>query len=180
MYDINKMVSIGPYTQPSDFRHMYDFVDLRKKDSGKFIPKMNTIMGIIKNNKDFTIFSNIVEKAGYVDKLSDERSDFTIFVPSDIEIRKKYSDQYFHDIDKCVAQKILTFSMMKRKIDQKLLQSSPVCIFPTLDKSNSVHINTFKGITKMNLTTSVIHWNHPADNGIIHVVDNILINDFMY
>ena len=64
---------------------------------------------------------------------------------------------------------------MNRKIDQYLLQSSPVSIFNTLDSSNLLHIRTVDNITKLQNNTTVIHFNHPAENGILHVVDNLLI-----
>jgi uncharacterized surface protein with fasciclin (FAS1) repeats len=171
------MVSINPGVQAYDFKHMYNFVDLRKKKDKKCSFKSNTLMGIIGNNPDFTIFSSIVEKARYGGKLSEEQADYTIFVPSDSELRKKYSQKYLDNIDDGTARQILAFSMMKRKIDQSLLQSSPVSIFPTMDRSNSIHINTVSGITHLPNCTSVIHWNHPADNGIVHVVDNLLLPD---
>ena len=167
------MVSIGPYTQAYDTKHMYDFVDLNKKKSCPF--NKNTLMGIIGNNSDFTIFARIVEKARYSGKLSDQQADFTIFVPSDEELRKKYNKIFLDNIDDGLARQILAFSMMNRKIDKYLLQSSPVSIFPTLDRSNSMHVNTVRGITHLPNNTTVIHFNHPANNGIIHVIDNFLI-----
>ena len=169
------MVSIGPYTQAYDMRQMYDFVDLRKKKEKKCPFNDNTLMGIIGNHSDFTIFAKIVEKARYSGKLSELQADYTIFVPSDNELRKKYSQQFIDNIDDGLARQILAFSMMKRKLDKNLLQSSPVSILPTMDRSNLMHINTVNGITKLPNCTTVIHWNHQADNGIVHVIDNLLI-----
>jgi uncharacterized surface protein with fasciclin (FAS1) repeats len=170
------MVSIGPYTEASDYRQMYDFVDLRDEThSIGYIGNNNTIMGIIENNPDFTIFSGIVKKAGYIGKLMDPQSDFTVFVASDYELKKRYTKEFIETIDKGMSIKILDYSMMNRKIDQYLLQSSPVTILPTLDRSNSMHIDTICGITKLSNNTKIIHFNHPSDNGIIHVIDNLLI-----
>jgi uncharacterized surface protein with fasciclin (FAS1) repeats len=170
------MVSINPSTQAFDFRHMYDFVDLQ---SSKKRPKCpfddNTIMGIIENNSDFTIFAGIVKKARYDGKLMDKQADFTIFVPSDAELKKRYSKEFLDKIDDGMARKIMAFSMMNRKIDKDLLQSSPVTILPTLDRSNSMHINTICCITRLQNDIKVIHFNHPVDNGIVHVIDGLLI-----
>jgi uncharacterized surface protein with fasciclin (FAS1) repeats len=168
------MVSIGPYTQAYDMKHMYDFVDLRKKHTTYPFPD-NTLMGIISTNSDFSIFARLVKKARFSSKLSEKQADYTVFVPSDAELRKKYNEHFLNNIDDGLAKQILSFSMMNRKIDKKLLQSSPVSIFPTLDRSNSMHINTVCEITKLPNNTTVIHFNQPADNGIIHVIDNLLI-----
>ena len=105
------MVSINPGVQAYDMRHMYDFVDLRKKIVENCSFKTNTLMGIIGNNPDFTIFSSIVDKARYGGKLSEEQADYTIFVPSDTELRKKYSKKYLDNIEDDTARKILAFSM---------------------------------------------------------------------
>lgn len=169
------MVSIGPNSQAYDMKQMYDFPDLRKRTKDDCIFKKNTLMGIIGNNQDFTIFSKLVEKARYVGKLSQPEADYTIFVPSDHALKQKYSQDFLDNIDDGMARQILYFSMMNRKIDQNLLQSSPISIFPTIDRSNSMTIHTVSGVTKLPNCTTVIHWNHPADNGIIHVIDNLLI-----
>ena len=171
------MVSIGPYSQAFDMKQMYDFVDLRKKNPVTCSFDDNTIMGVIGNNPDFTIFAGIVKKARYSGKLMDPQADFTLFVPSDAELRKRYSKSFLDKIDDGMARQILAFSMMNRKIDQDLLQSSPVTILPTLDRSNSMHLDTVCGVTRLSNDTRVIHFNHPADNGIVHVIDNLLIPD---
>ena len=169
------MVSMNPGVQAYDFRHMYNFIDLQKKKKETCPFEENTLMGIIGNNSDFTIFTNIVKKARYQGKLSEKQADYTIFVPSDTELRKKYDQKFLDNIDDGLARQILAFSMMNRKIDQRLLQSSPVSIFPTIDRSNSMHISTVSGITLLPNYTKVIHFNHPANNGIVHVIDNLLI-----
>jgi uncharacterized surface protein with fasciclin (FAS1) repeats len=169
------MVSMNPGTQAFDMKHMYDFVDLREKTPSICPFDDNTMMGIIVNNSDFTIFSGIVKKARYGGKLMDPYADFTLFVPSDSELKKRYSKEFLDNIDDYTARHILAFSMMNRKIDKSLLQSSPVTILPTLDRSNSMHLNTVCGITRLQKDKKVIHFNHPADNGIVHVIDGLLI-----
>ena len=166
------MVSIGPYTQSYDMKHKYDFVEKRIEKS-YLCPY--TLMGVIGNNSEFSIFACIVEKAHYSGKLLDQQADFTIFVPSDAELRKKYSKIFLENIDDGLARQVLAFSMMNRKIDKYLLHSSPVSIFPTLDRSNPMHVSTVRGVTHLHNNTTVIHFNHPANNGIVHVIDNFLI-----
>ena len=168
------MVSMNPGVQASDFRHMYDFVDLRKK---KQICTINndSLMGIIGNNSDFGIFTNIIKKAGYESVLFDIQSDYTIFVPSDEKLRMKYNQTFLDNIGKSSAIKILEFSMMNRKIDQNLLQRSPISIFPTINRSKSIRIKTINDTTIIHNDTTIIHFNHLADNGIIHVIDDLLI-----
>ena len=169
------MTSSGPYTQAYDMKHMYDLVDLRTKQKRCFLPTKNNMLSVINTNQDFKIFSTIVEKAQHSSQLSQPQADFTLFVPSDAKIRQRYSQQFIDNIDAGMAKRILLASMMNRKIDQFLIQSSPVCTFPTMDRSNSLFVHTIDGITTLPNNTTVIHWNHFADNGLIHVIDNFLI-----
>ena len=81
----------------------------------------------------------------------------------------------FNNMDDGLARQILSFSMMNRIIDQHLIQYSPVGIYPTLNRSHYMHISTVNSITKLPGNTEIIHWNHPADNGIVHIVNNLLI-----
>lgn len=169
------MVSVGPYKEFYDMKHMYDFVDLRPTKPVSYSFNKNSLTGIIMNHPDFTIFSKIIQKAQFESKLSQKQADYTIFVPSDTELQKKYSEEFLENIDIGTSRQILSFSTMNKKIDRYLLQSSPVSIFPTLDRTNSLNVSTENNVTKLQKCTTVIHWNHPADNGLIHVIDNLLI-----
>lgn len=168
------MVSIGPYQS-----YMYNVADFRKKNQKNisYLPAntKNTLMGVIENTPDFSIFASIVKKSRFAGKLSDKQSDYTIFVPSDEELKKKYNENVLNNIDDGLAKQIISFSMMNRKIDKQLLQSSQIAIFPTIDRTNSMHLHTINEITYLPNNTTIIHFNQPADNGIIHVIDNILI-----
>ena len=168
------MVSIGPYTQIYDMKHMYDFHDFRNNSKIDCSYTNDSLMAIINSNPDFTIFAELVKKAKYDGKLSDKQSDFTIFIPSDIEIKKKYSIEYLNNIDDGFAREIINASMMNRKIDQNLIQSSPTSTFPTVNRSR-INVNTVNGITMIQDFNKVIDWNHIAINGLIHVVDRFII-----
>jgi uncharacterized surface protein with fasciclin (FAS1) repeats len=158
---------------------MYDFSDFRSESKNKCEYPPETLMGIINSHSDFTIFSQILKKAKYDIKLSSQQSDFTIFVPSDSELKKKYTPDFFNDIDVGLARQIVNASVLNRKIDQNLFQSSPVSTFPLLNRS-SLYVHTVSNITILKDHIKVIHWNHPANNGLIHVVDDILFPDLIY
>lgn len=169
------MVSVGPYKEFYDMKHMYDLVDLRPTKPVSYSLDKNSLFGIIMNHPDFTIFSKIVQKAQAEGKLSQNQTEYTLFAPSDTELQKKYSKEFLDNIDIGLARQILSFSTMNRQIDKYLLQSSPKSIFPTLNRTSSLNIRTIDGVTKLQNHTTVIHWNHPAENGLIHVIDNLLI-----
>lgn len=169
------MASIGPYTQAYDMKQMYDFPDLRSTEEQKNTYPEKSIMGILSCNPDFSIFAHIVEIARFNKKLAEEQADFTIFVPSDHHLKQKYPKEFFENMDTILARQIVTFSIMNRKLVKNVLQSSPMSIFPTLDRSNSMEISTINNVTMLPNCVKVIHWNHLASNGLIHVVDNLVM-----
>lgn len=175
------MSYVGPNHQAYDMRQYYDFVDLRgKAKSGYGYPSSelssvpdNTIAGIIYKTKDFSRFAKIVKISGFEGLLSDPQANITLFVPSDSYLNKKYSPDFFDKIDRGAAAKIVRFSTMNRMIDKKLLQSSPSSYYPTRDRSHGLFVtNNYETILQG--CTRVIHWNYKVDNGLIHVVDNLL------
>jgi uncharacterized surface protein with fasciclin (FAS1) repeats len=174
------MVSINPATQSYDFRQMYNFSDIRS-NCEKVIYPANSLMDIIDSNEDFSIFCKLVKKTKYDSKLSSNQSNFTLFVPSDFYLKQKYNLNFLNNIDIGLAHQILNFSTMNRILDKKLLQSSPTSLYPVVDRS-LITISTVSDITMIENEIKIIHWNKFASNGIIHVIDNILIpkNSFNY
>ena len=175
------MVSMIPCSTPYDMRHMYNFSDTRNKtpntpnQSNRDNYHPESLMDLIHTNADFTIFSKMIKKANYDIKLSEKQANFTLFVPSDNSLRKKYPPEFLDNIDKGLAIQILNYSMMVRTLDQELLQASPFGTYPTLARSNHLKITTTYGKTILKDTVNVIHFNHKATNGLIHVIDDFLI-----
>lgn len=166
------MVSMIPCSTPYDMKHMYNFSNKRNKTLNY---PTNSLMGLINTHSDFTIFSKMIKKANYDIKFSSQQANFTLFVPSDISLKKKYTPEFLDNIDRGMATQILNYSMMIRELDQKLLQASPFGTYPTLDRSNNIKITTTYGKTVLKDNVNVIHFNYKASNGLIHVTDDFLM-----
>ena len=169
------MVSTGPYSQSNNFTHMFDFVDLRgissiEKDDN------NSLMGVINNNPNFSKFKYIVERARMNTTLSDAQSDFTLFIPLDNFI----SRLEIEGMDISMARNIVKSAMLDRKITSELLEDSNSSYFFTKSKSNNLFINNMNGITYINEDIRIIQKDIITDNGIIHVIDNIILPSFFY
>jgi hypothetical protein len=189
------MVSLGPNIQGLDMKSMYDFSELRKPPKEKTYPK-NSLMYIIDTHPDFTIFKMLVKRAKLDDKFCEgiDRSScnsnflinslsndvYTVFVPSDMHLKSKYNLDFFQEMDIGMARRIVLFSTMKRKLGKEVFQERSGK-FATLDKSNIMSIKTYyvssEIKTVINNFMTVIHWNQPASNGIIHVTDDFLMPD---
>lgn len=170
------MSYIGPSNQAYDIKQYYDLGDLRSKKGKQFCVEPNSISGAIYENKDLTIFSNILKISGMEGLLSDPQANVTIFVPSDTHLKQKFSLLFFKNMDRGTARKIIIFSMLNRVIDKKLLQSSLTSYYPTKDRSHNLYVTNYCE-TVLQGCTRVIHWNYKVDNGMIHIVDNLLYFD---
>ena len=189
------MVSLGPNIQGLDMKSMYDFSELRKPPTEKTYPK-NSLMYVIDTHPDFTIFKMLVKRAKLDDKFCEgidssncnstflinslSNDVYTVFVPSDMYLKSKYKPEFFQEIDIGVARRIVLISTMKRKMGKEFFQERQSGRFATLDKSNSMNIKTYNdpsGELKSMIDNfiTIIHWNQPASNGIIHVTDDFLM-----
>lgn len=169
------MVSIGPYIQSHDYTHMFDIPDYRKPLT-QFNTRAGSIMGLLQHNKDFSKFKFLVELANMEGILDDPQANCTVFVPSDVYLKDKYSDSLFVNMDRGTAKKIVQYSIIDRRIGYELLSASPaIYYFTRLKATPKLLCETVNGQTKLNGCAVIVKPNVPLNNGLIHVVDNLLI-----
>ena len=168
------MVSIGPNSQPGNLTHMFDFVDIRGQ-SVHTVVESNSLMGVINNTKEFSFFKYIIENARLSDIFASPQSDFTIFVPHDDAFLGK--DLKYMDIS--LARHIVRTSTLDRKITSELLEDSAVSYFTTKDPPNRLFVRNFYGETFINDHAKVIYKDIITSNGIIHVVDKLIIPKYL-
>lgn len=170
------MVSVRPNSQPFNLTHMWDMGDIRGK-SKLCIPE-NSTMGYINDSEHFTLFKKIVNKSRMIGRLSDIQSNSTLFAVPDSELLKRYPPDFFDNMDSGLAHNIISYSTLNRKIDRKLLIQSPMALFNTRNKQNRLFITNSRGKTIIDKKINVIHFNHKTDNGLIHVIDDLLYPKF--
>jgi uncharacterized surface protein with fasciclin (FAS1) repeats len=170
------MVSIGPNSQSNNFTHMFDFVDLRGKPVAKIQDK-NSLMSIINETPDFSKFKYIVEKAMMSDILGSMQTNLTLFIPSDSKITNlgKY---FFDDMDVNLARSIIKISILNKQIPSELLEDSPFSFFNTNNPFNKLLISNINGETFINNNIKIIYKDIIATNGIIHVIDNLILPEY--
>lgn len=169
------MTSAGPSTQPTNFTHMFNMMDLRgvpKNTVQRMYP--NSLMSIIDKHPDMRKYKYMVNLSGLGTILSEYQANITIFVPSDNMIRN-LGDEIFINMDQAVAKHIIKSTMINRKIPSELLESSKYIQFITKDHPNKLYVTNENGETFLNNGVKVIHKDIIASNGIIHVIDNLII-----
>ena len=132
-------------------------------------PELGTIVDIAVGNPDFSILVSAVTAAGLVDTLSGD-GPFTVFAPTDDAFRSLPADTLdalLLDVDQLTS--VLTYHVVSGKVASTDLVNGPV---PTLNGAD-VTVDLTDGV-KIN-DANVIIPDIEASNGIIHVIDKVLL-----
>ena len=132
---------------------------------------MADIVDTAVNAGSFNTLVTAVKAAGLVDTLK-QPGPFTVFAPTDDAFAKLPAgtvDSLLKDIPQ--LKKILTYHVVSGKVTAadvvKLTSANTV-------EGSSVNINASNGVVKVNEAT-VVTPDVTADNGVIHIIDSVLI-----
>jgi uncharacterized surface protein with fasciclin (FAS1) repeats len=168
------MTSIGPNTTSLLNTHMYEFVNKRPCVITKKKYNINSLMGIIDRNPDFSIFSYIVKLAKLDNMFDNTCYNYTIFIPSDNLLCQKIKNMVTN-FDISTARQIVLASTLKNKITYELLEDDPASYYITLNPVQKMYITNINGNMSVNVEINVIYKDITATNGIIHVTDNLIL-----
>jgi|TARA_B110000259_G_scaffold49886_1_gene58555 transforming growth factor-beta-induced protein len=167
------MTSSGPYSQSLNFTHMFDIPDLRGKRKSSICP--NSLLAILNDNKNFSFYLFMVKTAGLYDEFMQPQANFTLFIPNDEVIKEKKLENVVLNLDRSLARHIILSTMLNRKITSDLLKISSACKFITRDPPNNLYVKYLDSEIIINDKTKIIISDIEANNGIIHVINNMLI-----
>ena len=168
----------GPYSQSYNFTSMFDMTDKR----GVLPitkPYPGTLLDTIQSNPDFSKFNYLIKLASQEEVLNCIQANFTMFIPSDESLKKTFDDNIFINMDPTTAWYIVKSSMIKNKLPSEILEDSPAAYYYTMSESNRLFITNISGITYINNSIKVIRKDIMSTNGIIHVIDNLIIPYFL-
>ena len=168
------MVSCGPDVQSYNFTHMYSFTDYRSDKVPEVCINKNSIYAIIHGNPVFSIFRTIVERANMIGLLNDIQAQISVFVPVDSGL-SHIPKEYFNTMDIGLAKQIVKASCLQACLDKKILTSSPVAYYYTLNPDMRMYVTNIGGITNLNGNCAkVVKFDMKACNGIVHVIEGFI------
>ena len=170
------MVSYAPNTQSYNFTHMYDFQDLRAKKQPEMCITPGTLYDFIAKN-NFTKIKLIIDRAKMSGQMMDPQADCTLIIPTD-DFLSDIPDEYFSRMDDGLARQLLDSCTLNRKIEGKLLRSSPVCYYFTRKPEMRMYVTNISSKTKVNNCVNVVSFDNMTSNGIIHVVDGLITPNY--
>ena len=174
------MTSNAPNSQPQNYTFLFEKQNYRTACK-PIVPNKNSLLDIINNSPDLTVFKNIVRVGKYQEILDSPQSNFTIFAPSDQAIlgttngMRDRDNIISGDVDVGLAYSVLKASILNNKITSELLEYSPFTYLIPIDKTNRLFIKNINGMTVINNNITVLVKDIICENGVIHIIDDIII-----
>lgn len=164
------MTTLIPSIQPLKYTHMYLHQDLHDTEcKTKMCTTPGSIADYLYTGENFSKFLAIVDKAQMFGVLDNSQTNITLFVPEN-----KYLEN-IPELDTGFARQILACCTLDRRIDRDLVTSSPFSYFPTKNPQNNMYVSNINNDTRINNQAQVVKFNINCTNGIIHIVDRLLV-----
>lgn len=133
-----------------------------------------TIVEIATSEKDFSILTEALVKADLVDALN-QSGELTVFAPTNKAFKDLFNElgvDGVSDLTKKQLTPILLNHVLKGKVMASDVTTGEV---PTLNEKSSLDIKKSKDGVKINKSANVIKTDISASNGVIHVIDAVLV-----
>ena len=163
------MVSLYPDKSSLNISYLWNKHDLRQNSPCPFLIDKESIAGKIFSNKNLSNFASILNKSGLITRYTSKQANCTLFA----SINRSTPNSSLMTIGDCVE--IIRLCTLNRKIDSDLLTQSPCSKFNTRNNDHNLLIINVNGKTTINNVSNIINFDIKCNNGLIHIVDNILI-----
>lgn len=172
------MTASHGYSTYKDLIQTYDLSDLRRIENKQPTYRKNSVIGFLSNHKDFKIFSYLLKIANYNTTCDQVQFNSTIFVCNDDILKNKYGEEFFMNLDRNSALKILNSNILPRLVGKKTLLARRIAILDT--KDGRTQLNLLNNNGNLSISTrchnlNVISDEIKLDNGIIYVLDGLFI-----
>ena len=162
-----------------------DFTFLYDKQNKEEKVLENSLLYILENEKRLSMFRYMVKLSNLDWYFNDIQTNATVFIPTDEYILRKYPGMV-ENLDINTAYKIVTYSIVPKRVSKKGLLYCGMFYLDTkcnttrlmIDSTNGEHniiINKNK-VGQVNILQTDIE----ASNGVIHIVDSLLIPETLF
>jgi transforming growth factor-beta-induced protein len=140
--------------------------------------KSNTIADIAVANSEFSILVEALMKADLVGAVADKEAELTVFAPTNEAFVALLSDLGASSLDD-ISTEALTDILLYHVIGSKAMSTDlSTDYYPTLSTSNGNNVSMYikvDGGVYINSNTMVTSPDIEAENGVIHVVDKVIL-----
>ena len=145
-------------------------------NSGNAKSPKATIVDVAVNDARFSTLVEAVSKAGLVDALNAE-GPYTVFAPTNDAfdaLFKKLGVSGVEDLSAEQLKPILLYHVLDGKVMASDVKTGMV---PTLNTNSNLDVKAKRGKVSINKSSNVIITDIETSNGVIHVIDNVLVPD---
>lgn len=154
------------------------FTSCNNDDDDMTEQSSNTIADIAVSNPNFSILVDALSKAGLVDAVADKSAELTVFAPTNDAFVALLGDLGLNSLDDVpleTLKSILLYHVVSGKAMSTDLSNGYVPTLATSNENNlSMYVNVDNGVS-LNKNAKVTTADIEADNGIIHVVDKVIL-----
>jgi uncharacterized surface protein with fasciclin (FAS1) repeats len=136
----------------------------QNKDNEYFLNK-GTIADYLLTEFKNSDFLKLVNKADLIKLLNNNQAHFTLFLPRIVD----------NTIDINDSKQIVNCAIIPRLIDSKILKSTPVSYFNTRNLTMRMFVHNLEDEIIINCASKILKPDICCTNGIIHIIDNILL-----
>jgi transforming growth factor-beta-induced protein len=169
---------------PPDFEMMEDTTTTTMDDTTTTTLQdaSNTIADIVTGNEDFSILLAAVEAAGLTDALADPDATLTVFAPTNEAFEAAFEalgitpEELLEDIETLTA--ILTYHVLGDVVTSEDIANAGLEEIPVETLSGEelvVVVGDDGSVSFKDQTAMVVQADVEADNGVIHVIDAVLL-----
>lgn len=184
-------------TSASGYYPYLDLVQTYSVDDLRYIPSQSqtyhpyTISGFLQRSKDFGIFLYLLKIAKLDGLANQSQFKATLFACPDSILRNQFGgDDFFMNLDRDSALKIITFHILPYKVNMETLRKQTLSILKTKNETSLLTLinNGYDTPLFLNGPThpSVLNKAHIIsdefilENGIIYVIDSCLLPESVY
>lgn len=168
---------IGSYTY-KDLIQSYDLADLRSSPPKESTYDPNSVMGFLKSNENFKIFSYLLKIAN-TDVIAGQREFMsTLFVVDDETLRQQLGEQFFMKLDRNSALKIVNLHILPRVVNKSTLLGRRVAVLETKNPISQLSMMNNKGLISLislNKKFDIISDEIRRNNGTVYVLNGLFI-----
>lgn len=154
------------------------FTSCNKDDDNMAEPSSNTIADIAVANPDFSILVDALTRADLVGAVDDKNAELTVFAPTNDAFIALLSDlgaSSLDDIPTETLKNVLLYHVVQGKAMSSGLSSGYIPTLATANGNNlSMYVKVDNGVF-LNKNAQVTAADIEADNGVIHVVNKVLL-----
>jgi len=167
-------ISTGVDPVSGDLMEMMDDMGMDDMDM-----EMGTIVDVAVGNEDFSILVAAVQAAGLVDALAAEDADITVFAPTNaafeaaLEALGLTAEELLADTE--LLTSVLLYHVAPGTVPSEIVVTLDGVEAPTLLEGATITISVTDEGVVLNDSVNVIDVDIMASNGIIHVIDAVLL-----